>query len=115
MEGVLGKEGGLSWGHEASPSRSSRRREAGGRLSDQPCGKRLGAKRLEAVPTIGPGVREIRIKERSGAFRVIYQATLPDTVLVLDVFQKKTRKTPRPEIEKARNRLNAYLRDRGSK
>jgi phage-related protein len=66
-------------------------------------------------PTVGPGVREIRVRERSGAFRVIYQATLPDTVLVLNVFQKKTHKTSLHEIDKARDRFKAYLRERGPK
>src|SRR3546814_7464997 len=35
------------------------------------------------MKTVGQGVREIRIREASGAFRVIYLATLEDRVLVL--------------------------------
>jgi phage-related protein len=66
------------------------------------------------LPIIGPNVREIRIRESSGAFRVIFQATLPDAVLVLNAFQKKSQKTPRHEIETARARLSEYLK-RGSK
>jgi phage-related protein len=61
-------------------------------------------------PTIGPNVREIRIRESSGAFRIIYQAALTDVVLILSAFQKKTQKTPQHEIEKARSRLNNYLK-----
>ncbi|HWA50863.1 MAG TPA: type II toxin-antitoxin system RelE/ParE family toxin [Dongiaceae bacterium] len=61
-------------------------------------------------PAIGANVREIRIRESSGAFRVIYQATLPEAVLILSAFQKKTQKTPQREIEKARARLNDYLK-----
>ena len=41
------------------------------------------------MKAIGLGVREIRIREPSGAFRVIYLATLADRVLVLHAFQKK--------------------------
>jgi phage-related protein len=66
------------------------------------------------LSVVGANVREIRIREMSGAFRVIYQATLPEAVLVLNAFQKKTRKTPRHEIDKARIRLSEYLA-RGSK
>src|SRR3546814_18761196 len=33
------------------------------------------------MKTVGQGVREIRIREASGAFRVIYLATLEDRVL----------------------------------
>lgn len=60
--------------------------------------------------TVGPNVREIRIRESSGAFRVIYQATLADAVLVLNAFQKKARATPKREIDNARARLNEYLK-----
>lgn len=57
------------------------------------------------MKTVGPGVREIRIRERSGAFRVIYLATVPDRVMVLHAFQKKTQRTAQSEIELARRRL----------
>ena len=66
------------------------------------------------LTSIGPNVREIRVRDSAGAFRVIYQANLSDAVLVLNAFQKKTQKTPQHEIEKARARLNEYLK-RGSK
>ena len=66
------------------------------------------------LPVIGTGVREIRIKERSGAFRVIYLASLADVVLVLDAFQKKTQKTPKHRIDRARKQLTEYLKARGA-
>jgi phage-related protein len=50
------------------------------------------------MPTVGPGVREIRISEDGGAYRVIYIATLPDAVYVLHAFQKKARATPMRDI-----------------
>lgn len=58
--------------------------------------------------TVGPGVREIRIREMSGAFRIIYLATLPDCVLVLHAFQKKTQQTSRTDIELAAKRLRDW-------
>lgn len=60
------------------------------------------------LKTVGPGVREIRIREASGAFRVIYLATLPDRVLVLHAFQKKTQATPHKDIELAVRRLREW-------
>ena len=51
------------------------------------------------MKAIGQGVREIRIREASGAFRVIYLATLVDRVLVLHAFQKKTQRTAQRDIE----------------
>ncbi len=59
--------------------------------------------------SIGPNVREIRIRESGGACRVIYQATLADIVLVISAFEKKSQKTPKHEVEKARTRLKAFM------
>jgi phage-related protein len=62
------------------------------------------------MPTIGPSVREIRIRDVSGAYRVIYIATLPDAVHVLHAFQKKTRKTARRDLAIAFERLRELKR-----
>lgn len=45
---------------------------------------------------VGRGVKEIRIRDASGAFRVVYLARLADAVYVLHCFQKKTEKPARP-------------------
>ena len=60
------------------------------------------------MKTVGPGVREIRIRDEAGAFRVIYLATLADVVLVLHAFQKKTQTTPQRDVELAASRLRAW-------
>lgn len=39
---------------------------------------------------IGAGVKEIRIKDETGAYRVIYVAKLADSVYILHCFQKKS-------------------------
>jgi phage-related protein len=46
------------------------------------------------MTSIGPGVREIRIRQASGAYRVIYLATIGDAVHVLHAFQKKPKQRP---------------------
>lgn len=61
----------------------------------------------------GPGVREIRIREAAGAFRVLYLATLPDRVLVLHAFQKKAQRTPERDIDLAAGRLRSWQGGRG--
>ena len=65
-----------------------------------------GAEPIDWKPMagIGRGVREIRVRERSGAYRVIYVASVGDAVFVLHAFQKKTQKTRREDIELARHR-----------
>lgn len=55
--------------------------------------------------SVGSGVREIRIRDASGAFRVLYIASLADAVYVLHAFQKKTQKTERRELDVAILRL----------
>lgn len=59
------------------------------------------------MTSIGPGVREIRIRDNSGAFRVVYLANRPEGIYVLHCFQKKTRKTAKRDMELARSRFKA--------
>jgi phage-related protein len=62
---------------------------------------------------IGPGVREIRIREKDGTFRVIYLATFPRAVHVLHCFQKKTQKTSDADIKLAKRRYKDLVREIG--
>jgi phage-related protein len=56
------------------------------------------------MPDVGKGVREIRVRDATGAWRVIYVATFADAVYVLHAFQKKTQKTARHDLELAKAR-----------
>jgi phage-related protein len=60
------------------------------------------------IKTVGAGVREIRIRDASGAFRIIYLATLADRILVLHAFQKKTQQTAQRDIDLAAKRLREW-------
>ena len=55
--------------------------------------------------TVGAGVREIRVRDASGAFRVLYVATFTDAVYVLHAFQKKAGATAKRDLELAALRL----------
>ena len=57
------------------------------------------------MPGIGPGVHELRLKDRSGAYRVVYAVVQRDAVHVLHAFKKTTRATPARNLELARKRL----------
>ena len=63
------------------------------------------------MQAIGAGVRDLRIRERSGAFRVIYLATLPDRIVVLHAFRKKTQRTSKQDIELAARRFRELRKD----
>jgi phage-related protein len=72
--------------------------------------RKVAGRQLELVPmgrdpvdwkpmtTIGPGVREIRLRDDSGIYRVIYVTKLANRVSVLHCFQKKTQKTSKADI-----------------
>jgi|SRR5216684_1285923 len=59
---------------------------------------------FKPMPGVGPGVHEIRVRDRAGTFRVIYVARFDEAVYVLHAFQKKTAKASRLDIEVARRR-----------
>ncbi|MDH3748705.1 MAG: type II toxin-antitoxin system RelE/ParE family toxin [Gammaproteobacteria bacterium] len=78
------------------------RREAGYQLDRVQFG--LEPSDWKPMPTVGRGVREIRI-HHEGQYRVIYVAKFDDAVYVLHAFHKKTQKTRKQDIEIARRRL----------
>lgn len=65
------------------------------------------------MPLIGAGVREIRIRDASGAFRVVYVAKFADAVHVLHCFQKKTQKTSAADLDLARKRYRELVMESG--
>jgi len=62
------------------------------------------------MTTIGSGVMEIKIKEESGEFRVIYVAKYDDVVYVLHSFQKKTQQTSTRDKDLAKARYKEISR-----
>lgn len=62
------------------------------------------------MSSIGVGVREIRIRDASGAFRLIYIAALADAIHVLPAFPKKSQRTARRDIDLAAARLEQLKR-----
>jgi len=71
----------------------------------------LEPKDWKPLKTVGPGVREIRIRDDNGAFRVIYVANFADTVYVLHAFKKKTQATAKRELDLASRRLAQLTRN----
>lgn len=61
---------------------------------------------------VGKGVQEIRIRDGSGAFRVIYLAKLMDAVYILHCFQKKTQKTSKLDMSLAVKRYEDLMKER---
>ena len=59
---------------------------------------------FKPMPSIEKGVEEIRVRDDSGIYRVIYTARLADAVYVLHAFQKKTQTTAKRDIALATKR-----------
>ncbi len=59
---------------------------------------------FKPMQSVGAGAFEIRVRDASGAFRVIYVAKFVDAVYVLHAFRKKTQKTRKEDIELAARR-----------
>ncbi len=64
------------------------------------------------VPTIGTGVKEIRIRDVSGQFRVFYVAKFAEAIYVLHCFHKKAQKIPRKDLDLAKDRYHELLKEK---
>ena len=60
------------------------------------------------MTSVGSGVREVRIREDGGAFRILYVAQIADAVVVLHAFQKKTQRTEKRDLDLANARLRQF-------
>lgn len=65
---------------------------------------------FKPMPEIGKGVEEIRVREESGIYRVVYTARLADAIYVLHAFQKRTMQTSKQDIEIATRRFKQLMR-----
>lgn len=78
------------------------RREAGHQLDRVRRG--LDPADWKPMPNVGPGVREVRVQDEAGAFRVIYIATRPESVYVLHAFQEKAPRAAKRDLDSAKAR-----------
>jgi phage-related protein len=86
----------------------SARSEAGQQIYRLQCG--LEPEDWKPLKTVGASVREIRIREENGAYRVVYLATRAEAVYVLHAFQKKSQATPKRELDLAARRFAELMR-----
>lgn len=60
--------------------------------------------------TVGPGVRELRARDRNNQFRTMYVVRKGTDIVVLHCFIKKSRTTAKSDIDTAKERLRAFDR-----
>ena len=100
----------LRWLHgevKTPPMSVEARREIGFMLRELQEGETLALPHSRPMPDIGPRCHELRVNDRNKTWRVIYRLDA-DAIVILDVFEKKTQKTPDALIENCRRRLRFY-------
>ena len=85
------------------------RRDAGFQLSRVQAGQEPD--NWKPFDAIGAGVREIRLRESTGVYRVMYVAKFKEAVYVLHCFQKKTQKTAKRDLDLAKSRYAELMRE----
>jgi phage-related protein len=78
--------------------------EAGTLLLRLQRGESLGMPHSRPMPGIGKGCHELRVRDGGHNWHRLE----PDCILILDVMQKKTQKTPAPVVDACQRRLADY-------
>jgi phage-related protein len=100
----------LVWLHgeiKTPPFSRAARLEAGFLLRRLQSGELIEMPASRPMPEIGRNCHELRVDDASVTWRIVYQVD-SDAVVILEVFQKKSRTTPKQILEVTRKRLRAY-------
>jgi phage-related protein len=62
---------------------------------------------VRPMPDMGARCQELRIDDKGRSWRIIYRAD-PTAIVIAEVFEKKTPKTPKQVIDVCRRRLRDY-------
>lgn len=89
------------------PMSSEARVDAGYLLRRLQRGDRLSMPHSRPMPGAGARCHELRVGDAHGAWRIVYRIDA-DAIVIVEVFAKKTRATPRSVIGNCRKRLKDY-------
>ena len=89
------------------PFSQAARLEAGYLLRRLQRGEMLGMPHSRPLTSIGPRCYELRINDERTTWRIIYRIDL-DAIVILEVFSKKSRTTPKAVIDVCKERLREY-------
>jgi phage-related protein len=104
------REKPLIWLHgemKTPPTSSAPRIEAGYLLRKLQMEELLSLPHSRPMPSIGVRCHELRIDDQNKTWRVVYRID-NDAIVILEVFEKKTQKTPRKVIENCKRRIQLY-------
>ena len=100
----------LVWLHgeiRTPPFSKAARIEAGYLLRLLQKGQALGMPHSRPTPVVGRRCHELRVRDTAADWRIVYRVD-SDAVVILAVFGKKTRTTPKTIIEACIRRLREY-------
>lgn len=100
----------LAWLHgevKTPPFSAETRMRAGFLLRRLQQGESLEMPDSRPMPSIGKNCHELRIDDRNKTWRIIYHIA-DDVIVILDVFAKKSQKTPMGVINRCKKRLAYY-------
>ena len=92
---------------KSPPFSGEARREAGYVLRLLPKGEHLGMPQSRSMPIVGKRCRELRIDDVDATWRILYRPDA-DAVLILEVFEKRSTKTPQHVIDTCKQRLKRF-------
>jgi phage-related protein len=99
----------LSGAIKTPPFSAAARLEAGLLLRRLQRGELLAMPLSRPMPSVGARCHELRVVDERASWRLVYRIDR-DAILILAVFRKTTRATPRPVLEACKRRLNQYDR-----
>ncbi len=100
----------LVWLHaevKTPPFSAAARLEAGVLLRRLQKGESIGMPHSRPMPSIGKRCHELRINDGENTWRIVHRRD-PDAIVIVEVFAKKTQKTPKSVIEASKDRLRRY-------
>jgi len=103
----------LAWLHgdiKTPPFSREARLEAGFLIRRLQLGEKLGLPHSRPMPAVGARCHELRINDVGNTWRIIYRIDV-DAIVILEVFPKKTGKTPKKIIDICKQRLRHYDSD----
>ncbi len=100
----------LVWLHgeiKTPPLSDNARIEAGFLLRRLQRGENLSLPHVRPMPSIGARCYELRINDANQTWRILYRVD-SDAIVILEVFNKKTRATPKSVVQTCQQRLKEY-------